>query len=107
MAESFTIDQVSWHTEKQGALATLDQVAERFWAVVEFLQVNGLTVRQLASGIDEIDEGFSIGSDVLTDLGLQLMRQAYDPWLRALDKGMSPNKLRQFEREPAKLREEG
>ena len=104
MAEGFTIDQVSWHTQVQGTLATFEQVAERFWAIVNFLQENGLTVRQLAGGIEEIDEAFSIHSDDLTDLGLQLMRQAYDPWLHAVDRGMSPHKLARFERELAKLK---
>ena len=39
---------------------------------------------------DDISDEFSIEASDLTDQGLELMRKAYDKWVRKIDKGMDP-----------------
>jgi hypothetical protein len=89
-AESFTIDKVSWHTQREGNLETRAQTIARIWSVVAFLQDNGLTEKVLASSEHDITDEFSIEAADLTERGLEVMRKAYDKWVGKIDKGMDP-----------------
>jgi len=88
--ESFTIDKVSWHTQTPGNPETREQTIARILSVVTFLQEHGLTKRVLASSAHDISDEFSIEAADLTEQGLELMRRAYDKWVRKVDKGMDP-----------------
>ena len=87
----FTIDKVSWHTETPDNTESVDHVIERFFAVVEFLQMHDLTRRVMASRPEDIDLDFAIKSSDLTEKGLEVMKAAYDKWLRKVDKGLDPS----------------
>jgi stress-induced morphogen len=89
--ETFTIDKVAWHTQTPGNPETREQIVARFFAVVSFLQQHGLTNRMLASSLADISDDFSIEASDLTETGLEVMRKAYDKWVRKMDKGMSPS----------------
>jgi hypothetical protein len=91
MSETFTIDKVSWHTSTPGNTETPEQTVARFFAVVSFLQSHGLTKRMLASSPQDISNEFSIEASDLTDRGMEVMRKAYDKWVRKVDKGMTPS----------------
>jgi hypothetical protein len=100
---NFTIDQISWHTNVQGNPESRQQIIARFWAVVDFLQKNGLTVRPLISNESEIDDDFAIQSSDLTEKGLLLMKKCYDKWLTKVDEGASSDDLSLFEKQLSKL----
>jgi hypothetical protein len=98
MTAPFIIDQVSWHLKAQGNPETRAHIIARFWAVVDFLQRNGLTKQELASSAGEIADDFAIRSDDLTDRGLDLMRKVYDKWLTKVDEGQDPKDVTMFEK---------
>jgi hypothetical protein len=89
--ETFTIDKVAWHTETPGNPETREQIVARFFAIVSFLQQHGLTNRRLASSPAEISDEFSIEAGDLTETGLAVTREAYDKWVRKVDKRMNPS----------------
>lgn len=103
MPTSFTIDQVSWHSNARGNPETREHINARFWAVVSFLQRSGLTTRTLASDPGQISDAFAIQSDDLTPVGLELMKKVYEKWLTKVDEGLDPNDVTLFERQLAKL----
>lgn len=90
MASSFTIDQVSWHTQTPGNTETREQIVHRFWVIANFLQSNGLTSRDLSCREEDIGDSFGISSDDLTSEGLAVVKAAYDKWLQKVDGGMPP-----------------
>jgi hypothetical protein len=94
----FTIDKVEWHTSTPGNLEPRELTVRRLFAVASFLQSHGLTRRPLVGGIEEVTDAFAIESRDLTDRGLELMRQAYDKWVRKVDRGMDPEDLSLFEK---------
>lgn len=98
MAADFIIDQVSWHTSVAGNPEDREQVVARFWSVVRFLQQNELTTRILADGPQSIGDVFCIQKSDLTERGFLVMKQAYDKWLKKVDRGMSPEDLSLLER---------
>jgi hypothetical protein len=91
--EDFVVDKVSWHTAVKGNPETLEHIRDRFWEVIQFLQIQKLAVRHLASSIDDINNEFEIRRSDLTELGFKLVQAAYDKWLRKLDKGMPPSNV--------------
>ena len=97
--EDFIIDQVSWHTSVEGNPETREEIIERFWSFVDFLQRNKLVNRMLAEGIEDIGDDFSIKTSDLNDEGMLIVKKCYDKWLTKLDKGGSPSDMRMFERE--------
>lgn len=104
MATSYTIDQVSWHTNTPGNTETREQIVRRFCIVANFLQANGLTTRDVSCQEADIDDGFGINSDHLTEEGMVVMKAAYDKWLTKVDNGMSPQDLALFEKALKKVR---
>lgn len=93
-SQSYTIDQVSWHTQVVGNRETKTQIDARFRAVFRFLAEHQL----LAAGAPEVPQDGSLAEDTrldsshLTEVGLRTMKAGYDKWLAAVDKGTSPDK---------------
>jgi hypothetical protein len=102
--DDFTIDRVSWHTQRQGNTEPREKTIQRFFVFADFLQRNGLTVRDISRPEATIDDAFEIRSSDLTPEGLSLVKIAYDKWLRRVDRGMDPSKLSIFEKALADLR---
>lgn len=90
MTSSFTIDQVSWHTNAPGNIESREHIARRFAAVANFLQDSGLTVRNLSCPEEEIGNDFAINSEDLTEEGLAVIKASYNKWLTKVDNGMPP-----------------
>lgn len=105
MAASYTIDQVSWHTNTPGNTESRDQIVRRFYIVSNFLQASGLTTHDISCQEADIGDGFGINSDDLTEEGMVVMKAAYDKWLTKVDNGMSPQDLTIFERALKKVRD--
>lgn len=101
---SYIIDQVSWHTNTPGNTETREQIVQRFCIVANFLQKNALTVRDLSCQESDIDDGFSINSDDLTDEGMAVMKAGYDKWLTKVDNGMPAEDLALLEKALKKVR---
>jgi hypothetical protein len=100
----FTIDKVGWHTSVKGNTETLEKIHGRFNAIAVFLEQKGLVRHRLCRDGLQIGDDFAIRSDDLTDEGLQLMTNAYDKWLKAVDKGKSFTDTTLFDRELLKIR---
>jgi hypothetical protein len=98
MDRGFLVDKVAPYVDRPGSIETLEDVAGRFWAVVSFLQSNGLTSRVIASGPEAIDKRFEIWSGDLTPKGLAVMRAGYDKWLGAIDRGKNPEDVTPLQR---------
>lgn len=96
--DDYTIEKVSWHTRVEGNPETREEIIERIWSFVDFLQRNKLVNRMLAESIQNIDDEFSIKASDLNDEGLSVVRK-YEKWLTKLDKGGNPSDMRIFERE--------
>jgi hypothetical protein len=104
---SYTIDQVSWHTNTPGNTESREHVVRRFHIVANFLQANGLTSRNLSCQISDIEDSFGISSDDLTDEGVAFMRAIYDKWLTKVDNGMSPEDVTLLQKSLNKIRRTG
>lgn len=104
MSKGHTIDQVEWHTSRPDSAETVEQVHERFRAVIDFLQQNGLTTREILAPTAEITDSTRLHTADLTAAGKQVARSCYHKWLEAIDRGSSPRDLSIFERELARVR---
>jgi hypothetical protein len=102
--ESFTIDQIGWHTSVPGNPESREEVEARFRAIAEWLQVRGLTTKTLLHSPDELTDDFSIGSEDLTDLGLEVMRKAYSRWVDATGRGRPVSDVSIMERALQRVR---
>jgi len=102
MNADFVIDRVSWHTQRNPEWR--ERIYLRFWVVVDFLQKNKLTKRQLLSGPADVKEDFNISTADLTEYGLVLMKKPYDKWLKSLSKGKDVRNVAMLEKELAKIR---
>ena len=103
MEKNFTIDKVSWHSTVEGNTESRDQIILRFFSLIQFLQNNALLKSTLINNIEQIDDDTAISSSDLTDLGLSVIKDSYDKWLRKVDKGMSPTDTRILEKSLAKF----
>jgi hypothetical protein len=84
MEEDFLIDQVSAHTRVEGNPETPDLVRKRFRNLVDFLQRNHLTTRQLLEDGVIPQDDFCIRASDLTAVGLATMRAGYVKWLKRI-----------------------
>jgi hypothetical protein len=85
--DDLPIDGVGIHLAASKNLAFKDRVRERFTVFINFLQTNGLTTRVLLKDGDIPNESTTIMKSDLTDEGFEVVRLAYDRWLRGLDRG--------------------
>jgi len=102
---SFIIDQVSWHTNTPGNTEAREQIIRRFCVLANFLNNSGLTTHNLICREDSIDDGFGISSGDLTELGMAVMKAAYDKWLAKVDNGMPPEDISLLEKALKKARD--
>jgi len=101
---SFTITKVAWYTHSAEVFPR-DEVVKHFRTIARFLDENGLSSRKLLDPVDrEIGDDFAIGSDDVTAEGLVFMKQGYQKWLKAIDRGKPPDDDAVLERELAKQR---
>lgn len=100
---NFIIDQVSWHTKVAGNPESREHIRSRFWAVADYLQRNGLTIRVLVDDSNAINDDFCLKSDDLTDKGLNLMKKVYDKWLTKVDEGLDVSDTTIFDKALLKL----
>jgi Asp-tRNA(Asn)/Glu-tRNA(Gln) amidotransferase A subunit family amidase len=99
----FTLFKVAWFTQRLGSLEMEQEIHARHRALVEFLQHQGLTVREVLKPGDALtDESCLMRSD-LTARGFALYQQAEQKWLQAMDKGRDFTDMRVFEKHLAKL----
>lgn len=105
MRPVFTICKVGWVTKRLEAHESRDEVVEMFWVFHEFLRSNGLLSHVLATSRVEVDDDeFAIQSTDLTAEGLAVVREGYDRWCKALDRGTPPSKTTILERALVKVR---
>lgn len=91
MADSFTIDRVSWHTKVEGNTESRESIIARFTVLFDFLYKNELLAGKI--NMPSMDDNFEINSDDLTDEGMSVVKRAYDKWLAKIDKGMDPTNV--------------
>lgn len=103
--EHFTIDQVSWHTKRQGNPETREQTINRFYNLTKFFQYNHITKKIMLNNINNINDKFKINTEDLTDDGYDFMRAAYEKWLIRVDRTMNYSDVRILERALKTLRD--
>lgn len=103
--KDIVFDRVRWHTQTPGNAETKEQIDTRFRIVFDFLERNGLLLpdapRPTSTG--PLSDELSLCSSHLTEIGLKVMKAAYDRWIRALDRGTSPEKSLILERALRKI----
>jgi len=92
-SDNFLITSVSPHVMRPGTTETYEDVVNRHWILVRFLQENGLVNRQLASGPSDIGMSFELNSEDVTSEGLRVLRVGFYKWLRDIDRGKSPSDI--------------
>jgi hypothetical protein len=101
----FTIGKVGWVVKRLAPHETRCRAVDSFWHLHEFLRTNGLLVRPLATTRDEVDnDEFAIRSNDVTAEGMAVIREGYDRWCKALDRGTPPSKVTILEKALAKVR---
>jgi len=78
----------------------------RMWVVTRFLRENDLLARPLAASFDEIDDDYCIRASDLTAEGLDLVKAAYDRWLKKIDRGGNPEDTSILEKALKKIRDD-
>ena len=105
MDKVFTIGKVGWVTKRLPPDVLRAWAVDSFWHLHEFLRKNGLLVRTLANDRADVDsDDFAIRSDDVTVEGLAVMREGYDRWCKALDRGTPPSKMTIMESALVKVR---
>lgn len=101
----YTITRIAWHTPQAREAEPYEAMAAEFWVLVDFLQRNGLTTRQLAASVDDLHEDFGIHTDDVTPEGLVIMKSPYTAWQRKIERGMSPEDTSILERALERIRQ--
>jgi hypothetical protein len=105
--QDYTVDKVAWHTKVKGNPETPERVRRRFKVIVDFLQRNNLTVKQLLSPGEEPDDSFSIRASDLTSVGFEVMKRGYMTWLRRIvNKNKDVSNLSILEKALSEVRQE-
>jgi hypothetical protein len=100
----FVIDDASVHFAASKTSDYRQRVCERFAAFVGFLQSNELTTRVILEVGEIPNESTKIMKSDLTEEGFQVVRLAYDKWLRGIDSGKPISDMSIMERALAKVR---
>jgi hypothetical protein len=102
----FTITSFAWRSDVERRLAAGGEISEsqetilqRLSALAGFLERHGLTTRALTIN-GGVDTQFVLRSTDLTPLGLELIREAYEKWMRT---AKSPEDVVPLERGLARL----
>lgn len=105
MEKVFTIAKVGWLVGYLPPNVDRAWLVDRFWYLHEFLRTNGLLVRPLVTTRAEVDDDeFAIRSNDVTAEGLAVIREGYDRWCKALDRGTPPSKTTILERALERVR---
>lgn len=104
MSSDFVVDAVSWHTQGRGAHVDPVKVLASFTALKGFLVDNELVIDPAEFALRNVDDDFELRSTDLTEEGMQLIRAAYDAWIRHQDRGGDPSSTTGLMRKLAKLR---
>lgn len=78
---------------------------QRYRVFVNFLQENDLVTREILSAEDPVTEELQIRKSDLTDEGFELVKNAYDKWLRGIDKGKEIADVSVLNKALSKIRE--
>lgn len=100
----FPVDDISIHLKASKHREYQDRVFLRFKTFVNFLQKEKLTTRNLLLVGDQPPSDFKIMKSDLTEQGFELVKKAYDKWLKAQDGGKSPTDLTILVRELISLK---
>lgn len=103
MEKDFTLFKVSWFTQLQGSIESLEKIHARHYALIDFLQRNNLTVREVLSKDEPLSDSSCLMRSDLTDKGFKVYQKAEQKWLRGIDRGKSPTDMQIFEKELAKF----
>jgi|SRR5689334_11271649 hypothetical protein len=82
--DDFVITRLDWLIGRSGVPPEA-ALKCRFFALVRFLQEQGLTRRKIVSDISDVTAESELRSTDLTDEGMTLIRRAYDKWARHMD----------------------
>lgn len=100
----FLIDKISTHLAASKSAAWRERVITRFSTFVAFLQENHLTTRTILDPGSEPEVSLRIMKSDLTDEGYEVVKAAYDKWLRGIDKGKDVSDLTTLEKALEKIR---
>lgn len=89
MSDDFMIDDAAGHFAASKRSSHREQTVAIFSQFVSFLQSNNLTTRTLLEAGQLPDDSLKIMKSDLTDEGFEVVRIAYDRWLRGIDNGKS------------------
>jgi hypothetical protein len=76
-----------------------------FRAFIGFLQTNRLTTRQILAEDEPVTESLRIVKSDLTDEGFEVVKAAFDKWLRGHDRGKEIEDVSVLEKALARLRQ--
>lgn len=85
-------DKVSWHYPDGKNCPDLKAASLHFRTLVSWLGINGFLSKygKYIAG-QEVDEDFSITSEMLTPEGNRLLSNFYDEWLKTVEYGKTPS----------------
>lgn len=100
----YIIDDASLHYAASKSAKYRQFVTERFSVFVKFLQDNDLTTTTLLDAGEMPSEDLKIMKSDLTEDGFEVVKSAYDKWLRGIDNGNPIDDTRTLEKSLAKVR---
>ena len=105
MEKDFIIDQASWHTQVVRNYE-LDKsfIYSYFKSIISYLQNNKLTVRTILPDEEPATDDTCIKVSDLTGEGFELMKKAYDKWLKGVDKGKKVDDYKTLDKVLASIR---
>lgn len=92
--ENFTIDQVSWHTERPRNYEFDSSIVYKYFkSIIQFLQDNELTVKPVIAEEEVITKDTKIQSSDLTEEGMLFIKAVYkSSWIdKVVDGKISPD----------------
>lgn len=105
MEKDFIIDQASWHTQVvRNYHLDKSTIYSYFKSIITYLQSNGLTVRIILPDNESATDDTCIRVSDLTEEGFELMKKAYDKWLKGLDKGKKVDDYKTLDKALALIR---
>jgi hypothetical protein len=103
VADDYVITRIDWLLGRRGTPAK-DALIRRFFALVSFLQKQGLTTREIVSDISEVTEESELRSTDLTGEGLALLGRSYKRWAANMDISHDYDDTSILQRELARMR---
>jgi len=106
MEKDFTIDKVSWHTQRvRNYEFDNNLVYAYFMGLINYLQDRNLTTRYILKQGEEITEETKILATDLTPEGFELIKKGLDRWTdNIFDRGKSPNDYTLLDKHLKKIR---